>query len=278
MPFNPLLPLALILASVLSTAQAADPSPVVVCYPGGPVSEEDANKAMSAMLNVVEKVGGWPANTFSSAFSSDLKACTALLSQKRPAFAITSLGIYLDQRENLHLEPVVQPKMRGLTSEQFHLVVVKGSFTSLAELKGKSVGGSVFDEADFIRKIVFAGKIDPQKEFELKPSKQAIRALRALDKGELDAVLLNGQQFAALESLPLTHPLESIFTSAPIPLMGLVANQQLSSPEDRTRFAKALSAMCSDAEGKKLCDLFSIDAFVPASQAAIAPAIVLWGK
>ena len=31
----------------------SDPAPVVVCYPGGPVSEEDANKAMSAMLGVV---------------------------------------------------------------------------------------------------------------------------------------------------------------------------------------------------------------------------------
>lgn len=262
----------------VSSLAASEPSPVVVCYPGGPVSEDDANKAMSAMLGVVERVGGWPSHTFSSAFSSDVEGCKNLLKEKQPAFAITSLGIFLDQRQSLHLEPIVQPRMRGASTEQFHLVAVKGHFGSLDEVKGKQVGGTVFEEAEFIRRIVFAGKLDPQKDFSLKPSKQAIRALRALDKGELDAVLLNGQQFAALASLPLTHELDSVFTSAPIPLMGLVANQEASSNEDRTRFAKALSDMCKDPDGKKLCELFAIDAFVPASQAAIQPAIGLWDR
>lgn len=262
----------------VSTLAISEPSPVVVCYPGGPVSEDDANKAMTAMLDVVEKVGGWPSHTFSSAFSSDVEGCKTLLKEKKPVFAITSLGIFLDQRQSLHLEPVVQPKMRGTSSEQYHLMAIKGRFSTLDELKGKQVGGTVFEEAEFIRRIVFAGKVDPQKDFSLKPSKQAIRALRALDKGELDAVLLNGQQFAALASLPLTHELDSIFTSAPIPLMGLVANASSSSLEERNRFAKALTEMCNATDGKKLCDLFAIDAFVPASQPAIQPAISLWDK
>lgn len=271
--------LTVALASIaFSSIALCETAPVVVCYPGGPVSEDDANKAMSAMLSVVEKVGGWPAHSFSSAFSSDVEGCKTLLNEKKPAFAITSLGIFLDQRQNLHLQPVVQPKMRGGSTEQFHLVAIKGRFNSLDEVKGKQVGGSVFEEAEFIRRIVFAGKLNPEKDFALKPSKQAIRALRALDKGELDAILLNGQQFAALASLPLTHELSSVYTSAPIPLMGLVANQETSTAEERDRFAKALSEMCNDVEGKKLCELFAIDAFVPASQNAIQSAISLWDK
>lgn len=261
-----------------SSLALSDPSPVVVCYPGGPVSEDDANKAMSAMLGVVERIGGWPAQTFSSAFSSDVESCKALLKEKKPTFAITSLGIFLDERQNLHLEPVVQPKMRGGSTEQYHLVAIKGRFASIEDVKGKLVGGTVFEESEFIKRIVFAGKLDPQKDFSLKPSKQAIRALRALDKGELDAILLNGQQFAALASLPLTHELDSVFTSDQIPLMGLVANKETSTAEERNRFAQALSDMCKDADGKKLCELFAIDAFVPASQPAIQPAISLWDK
>lgn len=271
--------LTVALASItFSSPSLSEPAPVVVCYPGGPVSEDDANKAMSSMLAVVEKVGDWPAHSFSSAFSSNVEGCKSLLKEKKPAFAITSLGIFLDQRQSLHLEPVAQPKMRGLSSEQFHLVAVKGRFNSIDELKGKQVGGTVFEEAEFIRRVVFAGKLDPEKDFLLKPSKQAIRALRALDKGELDAILLNGQQFAALSSLPLTHELDSVFTSAPIPLMGLVANKEASTTEERNRFAKALSDMCNDTEGKRLCELFAIEAFVPASQNAIQPVISLWDK
>lgn len=268
----------MLLGIVLSGIANADPSTVVVCYPGGPVSEDDANKAMSAMLGVVERVGGWPANTFNSTFSSDVAGCEKLLTTNKPAFAITSLGIFLDQREALHLDPVVQPKMRGETTEQFHLVAIKGRFSSLEDLKGKMVGGTVFDEAAFIRKVVFANKLDPATDFQLKAGKQAIRALRALDKGELDAVLLNGQQYAALGSLPLTHELESVFTSASLPLMGLVADRETSTNDERARFAKALVDLCKDPDGKKLCDLFAIDAFVPASASAINPVIALWNK
>ena len=43
-----------------------------------------------------------------------------------------------------------------------------------------------------------------------------------------------------------------------------------------TNAAKALQATCADSEGRKLCDLFGIEAFVPANNAAIEPAITLW--
>jgi hypothetical protein len=34
--------------------------------------------------------------------------------------------------------------------------------------------------------------------------------------------------------------------------------------------------MCTDTDGKKLCDLFGIEAFVPANPAAIDSMIKLW--
>jgi oxepin-CoA hydrolase/3-oxo-5,6-dehydrosuberyl-CoA semialdehyde dehydrogenase len=48
-----------------------------------------------------------------------------------------------------------------------------------------------------------------------------------------------------------------------MPPIGLVAAEKLSSPEQRQNLVKALSGLCADAEGKKLCDLFSIEAFGP---------------
>jgi hypothetical protein len=58
--------------------------------------------------------------------------------------------------------------------------------------------------------------------------------------------------------------------------MGMVGNNQISTAEERGRMAKALQGTCSDSEGKKLCDLFGIEAFVPANAGAIEPAITLW--
>lgn len=257
-------------------AHSAPAAPVVVCYPGGPVSETEANTAMGAMLRVVERIGEWPANSFTSFFTAQAEECRTLLNRHKPAFSITSLGLFLEQRDGHHLIPIAQPRMAGAASERFRIVAQKGKFTSLESLKGKSLGGTVFEEPAFIQKIVFAGKLEPESFFSLKPSRQAIRTLRSLDKGELDAVLLNGQQYAALSSLPLKTPLDTVFISDEIPLMGLVADSTQSSAEDRARFAKALQGMCADTDGRKLCELFGIEAFVPANPAAIDPMITRW--
>lgn len=266
----------LLLAMTTTLPAHAAASPILVCYPGGPVSEAEANTAMGAMLRVVERVGGWARNSFSSNFTARLEECRQLLDSRKPVFAITSLGLFLEQRDAQHWLPVVQPRMQGATAERYRLVAARGKFTTLEGLRGKTVGGTVFTEPDFIRKIVFADQIDPPAFFDLQPSRQALRALRSLDKGEIDAVLLSGQQYGALASLPLTTPLEAVFTSADIPLMGMVANSRTSTVEERARMARALQGTCSDGEGRKLCDLFGIEAFVPANPAAIDSAIKLW--
>ncbi|QJD30782.1 sterol transporter periplasmic substrate-binding protein BstB [Methylococcus geothermalis] len=270
---------ALLLAVLLAPlvpASAGGPAPVVVCYPGGPVNERDAGQAMDAMLRVVERVGQWPQKSFSSVFTAKAADCGKLMAEKKPAFAITSLGLYLDMRGPYDLVPVVQPRIDGRTSERYRVVVQKGRFHGMDELKGRSLGGTVLDEPAFIGRIVFAGKFDPEKDFALQPSRQAIRALRSLDKGELDAVMLNEQQFAGLSALQLANPVEAVFTSAEIPLMGVVANGKLATAQDRARFGKALETMCGDADGKKLCDLFGIQSFVAVDPAIFDPMAKLW--
>ncbi|MGY6214840.1 sterol transporter periplasmic substrate-binding protein BstB [Methylolobus aquaticus] len=271
------LALLCLLAGWLPYAAAEQP-PIVVCYPGGPVSEEDANSAMEAMLRVVEKAGQWPDHSLTSVFTSRVDECRKLLAAKKPRFAITSLGQFLQQRGVHHLVPLVQPRIKGATFERYQVIARKGGPDSLDKLAGKSLGGTALEEPEFVRKVVFAGKLDPQNTFDLKPSRQALRALRALDKGELDAVLLNGQQSAALAALELKTPIAPVFTSADIPLMGMSANSITTTPEERQRFAKALQGMCSDPDGKKLCSLFGVEAFVPADPAAFKPLIERWDE
>lgn len=200
------------------------------------------------------------------------------MAEKNPKFAITSLGIYLELRDQHNLVPIAQPKINGNTSERYRVMVQKGKYKSLDELKGKTLGGTALEEPSFIGKIVFAGKYDPASFFVLKSSNQAIRALRALDKGELDSVILNEQQFGGLASLHMQTPLEAIFTSEEIPLMGVVANSATTTAEERARFSKALEGMCPDTEGKKLCELFGVESFATVDAATFEPMIKLWSK
>ena len=269
----------IIIASLLTPFTAnATPKPemIVVCYPGGAVNAKDANVAMSSMLRVVERVGQWQANSFNSLFTVKSDECRKQIAEKNPKFAITSLGLYLELRSHHNLVPVVQPKIKGRTSERYRVMAQKDKYKSLDELKGKTLGGTALEEPSFIGKIVFAGKYDPASFFVLKSSNQAIRALRSLDKGELDAVILNEQQFGGLASLQMKTPLEAIFTSEEISLMGVVANSTTTTAEERARFSKALEGMCSDTEGKKLCDLFGVESFVTVDAAVFEPMVKLW--
>jgi ABC-type amino acid transport substrate-binding protein len=198
------------------------------------------------------------------------------MAETNPKFAITSLGLFLELRATHHLIPLIQPKIKGQTSEKYRIIVQKDKFKTLEELKGKTLGGTMLEEEAFVGRIVLAGKYDPASFFSLKPTNQAIRALRSLDKGELDAVIVNEQQYAGLASLTMQSPVEAIFTSEEIPLMGVVADTTRATPEERARFAKALEGMCADAEGKKLCDLFGIDSFAAVDPAVFAPMVRLW--
>jgi hypothetical protein len=271
----------IVIASLLGSfaaSAAANPEMIVVCYPGGSVNVKDANGAMSAMLRVVERVGQWQANSFNSLFTSKVDECRKQMAEMNPKFAITSLGLYLELRTLHNLAPVVQPKIKGRTNERYRVLAQKGKYKSLDELKGLTLGGTVLEEQLFIGKIVFAGKYDPASFFVLKNSNQAIRAMRSLDKGELDAVILNEQQFGGLASLQMTTPLEAVFTSEEIPLMGVVANSAITTAEERTRFGTALKEMCSDTEGKKLCELFGVESFVFVDASLFEPMIKLWAK
>ena len=271
----------IILACLLTpfiTSAATTPESIVVCYPGGTVNNKDANGAMNSMLRVVERVGQWPENSFDSQFTTKTDECRKLISEKKPRFAFTSLGLYLELRGQHQLVPIVQPKIKGLSSERYRIMVQKGKYNSLDDLKGKTLGGTPLEEPSFIGKIVFAGKYDPTTFFVLKSSNQAIRALRSLDKGELDAVILNDQQFGGLTSLQLSNPLEAVFTSEEIPLIGMVADKASTTEEERTRFTNALKEMCTDTEGKKLCELFGIESFSAADEPVFEPMIKLWAN
>lgn len=267
--------LACLVAAPASYA-TTDSTPIIVCYPGGSVNAKDANAAMGSMLRVVERLGQWTAGGLNSVFTAKWDECKSLMDTKNPKFAITSLGIFLEQRDKHHLVPVVQPNIKGGSTERYRIIVQQGKYNSLDELKGKTLGGTMLDDPLFIGKIILAGKYDPASFFELKPSNQAIRALRSLDKGELDAVILNDQQFNALTSLNLIKPTETLFTSEEIPLMGMVADSKNTTAEERTRLGNALAGLCADAEGKKLCDIFGVDSFAVVGPAHFEPMIKLW--
>ena len=271
-------------ASILGLALAvlaAPPAPaateVLVCYPGGGnVKPRQARPAMEKMLAVLERLGGWSQGTFQHQFTSKVDECRKLIAEKKPAYLLTSLGLYLEHRQAQGLVPMVRPRMAEQQHEIYRILVKKGGPADLAGLKGKTLGGNLLDEPVFLKRIVFAGKIDPATHFQLEPSKRALRALRKLAKGQLDAVMVNAQQYRALSGLPFAKDLAPAFTSAKLPLLGLAASDKRTKPADRDRMAKAMAGLCADSKGKEICDLFGLQAFSAVKPGDYQTVIELW--
>lgn len=249
---------------------------VLVCYPASAASARDAEPALKEMVSVIESIGGWPAGTVKVHFTSRLADCQKKLDELQPPFAFLPLGTFLRNHHTHHLQPLVQPRIGGSTEESYHLVVRAGSFSKLDDLRGKKVGGPWLEDPEFLRRVVFAGKIDPQQDFRLSYSKRALKALRALAAGKLDAVLLNRQQVKSLGELPFGQELKIIYDSEPLPQVGLVADSQRAAEADRQKMQKAMEAMCGNKKGKKLCELFNLESFVKSGPDAFSGVIERW--
>ncbi len=250
---------------------------LLVCYPGGgTIKARQAKPAMVKMLGVLQSLGNWPEDTFRHEFTSNVDECRKLLADKKPAFMITSLGIFLEHRLAHHLTPLARPRTTNGSSEIYRVLVKKGGYKTLKDLKGKTLGGSLLTEPAFLRRVVFKGGIDPAAHFQLKPTKRALRALRKLAKGQLDAVLVNDLQFRALASLPFSGDIQPVFTSDPLPLLGLAADESKTTPAERERLTGALSKMCGHKKGKEICEMFGLEAFVPADPHAYEAVILRW--
>lgn len=249
---------------------------VLVCYTVGSVAAKDAKPAVEKMVHVIERLAHWEEGTWSGIFTDDFQKCNALMASEKPKLVIPPLGLYLRQRKEKGLVPISIPLIHGQSSETFRLVVRKGTFRSVEEMRGAKIGGTLLEDVLFLKKVVFRDRLDPAQHFQLQPSKVALKPLRELASGKLDGVLLNEQQFRALGGLPFAKDLEVVFQSEPIPVPGVFAVSGQTTEEERKRIQRALGGFCEDKEGRSFCELFGIDGFVRADESSFAGVEALW--
>jgi len=269
--------LVLFSVPVFADANADSKAPtLVVCYTAGSVNHRQAKRATQSMLEVMERLAKIDKGTYHSRFTARTKECVDLLNDKTTHFISPTLGFFLQYRKSHHLIPIALPSIKGKSTDRWYVMVKKGTYKKIDELKGKVIGGPLTGDPKFLGRVVFQNKIDPGKFFVLKPSSRVLRALRKLDKGRLDAVILNRQQYNALPSLPFSKDMTPVFTSEPMPVPSILAIGARTNKKEISRFAKGLNGFCADSKGKIFCDLFGIDAFVPAGDSVYRKVEKLW--
>ena len=262
-------------ASVL----AETPKPaLVVCYTTGNADRRQAKRATKSMLEVMERLAGLPTDKYKAGFTSSPQKCLDSLKDKSTHFISPSLGFFLRYRREYHLKPMVWPRIKGKSTGRWYVVVRRGTYTDIRGLKGKTLGGVLTNDPEFLGRVVFKCRFDPRRFFVLKHSTRVLRDLRKLARGKLDAVILDDKQYNAMGSLPFGKDLTAVFTSDPLPVPSILAVGHRTNAREIGLFTKALSGFCRDSKGKVFCNMFGIDAFVPVDKGAYRGVERLWDK
>ena len=245
---------------------AGKPTPVelVIVYPGGPEAGADGKKLAEELVQHLAAATNLDASTLSGAYFNDEKVAAGYLKTHRDSFVLGGLGFFLSQRKALGLMPLAQLRGDAGSDEHFSVVVKKGRFKTLEDLRGKSLWGSVlFEDAHYVDRFAFAGKLQAATWFDLHPTPRPLSAVRKLESDAADAVLLNQSQLDALKRLPLFEKLAVIHTSEAVPTLGLMGVPTPRTKAVQEKIVKSVLDLCGTAQGKSVCQGVGIVGFDP---------------
>jgi ABC-type phosphate/phosphonate transport system substrate-binding protein len=167
--------------------------------------------------------------------------------------------------------------LAGSTTSSFSVVAKKGTLSSLADLRNKTVAGSSLSEPEFVQKIVFEGTLKIGTDVKAKQM-SGLPSLKALRAGDVDAVVLDAQEYQSLPALPFASEFTTIFTSKPITNTGIMASGKNTDDASIKTMVEATREFCTTADGKNVCTTFQITGFEPASESDYDELIKRWEK
>ena len=243
-------------------AYCADKISFAVIFLGGPDTGPEGDKIISQFISSLAKLSGMKKDNFQGKYFTSITEAKAYIQQNKNSYIMGSIGFYLANRTPMTLVPLAAVVQQGINTEQYKLIIKKGSYTSLKQLKGKILAGNVlYEDKKFINKMIFDGKIDVSSYFQLKPSNRPLSAVRKLISGEYAAVLVNTREYNSLKSLDLFPKIQVLMDSPKMPALGLMMVNTKTNQAARSKIINAVTRMCSQTDTREVCKTFSIDGF-----------------
>ena len=255
----------------------AGPHDLVVIRPGGATASDEAQQNVNNLLKLIARSAGWPAESANARYFNNENEGLQYIQATKPGFVLVTPGFYLKHRTKLNLTPVNKISLAGSTTSSFSVIARKGTLSSLVDLKNKTVAGSSLSELEFVQKIVFGGTLKLGADVKAKQM-SGLPALKALRSGEVDAVVLDAQEYQSLPALPFASEFTTIFTSKPITNTGIMAAGKHTDDTSIKAMFQATKEFCATADGKNVCTTFQITGFEPASQKDYDELIKGWEK
>lgn len=227
---------------------------------------ETAQPYIDRFATHLEGLTGWSKSSLKGRFTPSKKEALAYIESQKPGFGVLEPSLYLELRKSHKLTAIADVNGPDLNSPQLHVVVKDAAVKSLDDLKGKKVWTHLADVPAFLGQVVLDGKESPDKRFALKQVSGAMKAARAVLRGEADAAILDDEQLAAAKKMEGGAALRSVFDSATLPPVVAVVFGGTPAA-DQTVLTKSLLALCTAKDGAAICKEMHIHNFTPPNPA-----------
>ncbi len=247
---------------IFSSTNAAEIIHVAIFAPDMPFTQAEGENYIGQFITILANSVGMKPENFKGRYFNDGNDAKNFISQNKNVFVMGSLSFFLPNRNWLKLVPVASIDYAGSDMEKYYLTVQKGKYKSMADLKGKTVAGNVFKEdGRFINKFIFNGKIDAYSYFKTSFTTSVRGSVRNLQKGKLDAILLNHRDYVKFKSRKDFESLEIIYTSESIPALGLMMNDSPYNRSMKDKFLNAVIKMNTMQEAQTMFNANGMDGF-----------------
>lgn len=246
-------------ASVPSALAAPNDFAIYTLRLGG--EAEAAQPYIDRMAVEIEGLAGWPKGSAHGRFLTSRKEVQSYLDAQKPGFGILEPWVYLELRQSHKLQLMVQINSADLNSPKLHVVVKDAAVKSLAELAGKKLWTHLADVPTYLGNVVLDGKQPIASHCQLKQVGSALKAARAVLRGEADAALLDDEQLAMAQKLDGGAALRVVYSSQPQPPVVVVAFGGVLPAEKQKALRAALLTLC-DGPRTATCKEMHITKFV----------------
>ena len=235
-----------------------------------------SDKYAAELAALLEKAAALPTGSVRArAFADPEEAARQIALWESGGIILGDLSFYASHRDTLGLAPFLSlTRSEAKTGEEalsrWHVVVKKGRFASLADLKGRTlVGTPLAEDRGFLERGLFWKSGFASRDFQLLPTAHPLREIRRLASEGRDAVVLDDAQFLSLRKMAAFEELDVIYTSQPVPALGAMLRRASLSDAQVQAMARAMKSICTLAEGASLCQSFGISGFADADAAAV---------
>lgn len=251
-------------------AHADDTVNVLVLREHGVGSAAHAQKYLDRLVAAAAKQNGW--TSAAGKYHTRRASAESYIGSAKPHFGIMSLGAFLALRGKHKLKVIGKAEVAGAGGRQYHLI--SKTHGSLADCKGKSLASDHADDPKFVEKVVARGKFK-LSDFTLVQTRRPLQTVKKVIRGEAECALVDDAQLKDLGNVDGGSALKSVWSSARLPPMVVVAFATAPTGQVK-KFRSKLGLVCAG-DGRKACKETGIRSLISATEVEYKAVIKAYG-